>query len=188
MIISLRGTNGSGKSTLVRRLMMCYDEKKEVFSYGRLKPSGYVLTKGTRKLYIPGHYEIANGGVDTLKDLDEAYDLIAAYDGIGYDVIYEGKNMSDGVKRVRMNFKPEQVTLIAISTPVQECVASVRARGHRIKEETIMKLADKVAKNMIVFEALGFQTYELTRDEALAKCRELLLEKEQDNDSSGDAE
>jgi hypothetical protein len=82
--------------------------------------------------------------------------------------------MQDGVKRVREKFSTEQITLIHIKHPVEDCIASVRDRGHRIKEETIRKIEIKIETNMRQFRDLGYTTYELDRASALNKVRAIL--------------
>lgn len=181
-IISLRGTNGAGKSTIVRAIMKLYDQKRENMVMWRRKPLSYVLGKlrsedgaivMREELFIPGHYEIANGGVDTLADLDSAYDLIREAYEQKYNVLYEGKNMSDSVNRLA-EFPKTDVAVIVVDHPVDECIASVRARGHSIKEETIRRLHTKVNNDALKFIELGFQVHRLNREQALAHVRELL--------------
>ncbi len=171
MIISLRGTNGAGKSTIVRTLMKDYPERHEIRMIGRRKPIGYRLSHpGLKDVFVPGHYEIANGGIDTLRDLEEAYDMIEEYDKIGCHVIYEGKNTSDGTARIR-RFTKEQVIVVVITHPVEACIASVRARGHSIREETIHRVSRKVLNDAGELAHEGFSVFRLNRQDALEKCR-----------------
>jgi len=66
-VIQIRGTSGSGKSTLVRQVMGLYYEKQPLFKRGRKQPIGYILTHpDTPSLFVPGHYESACGGLDTI--------------------------------------------------------------------------------------------------------------------------
>ncbi len=179
MIISLRGTNGCGKTHLVRQIMGSYDVRREIRKPGRRHPVGYELDSTTtpiRPLLIPGHYEptTPNGGIDTLGSLDEAYDMIWEHCDLGHHVLYEGKNMSDGVSRLTNMFDPEQARVVVISHPVEECVAAVRARGHRIKQETIVKIALKTLKDAARFEEMGYSVSRLSREKALDKVREIL--------------
>ena len=174
MIISLRGTNGSGKSTLVRALMNEYYQKIEISLEGRRKPIGYRLTALDKpELFIPGHYEIANGGIDTLRDLDVAYEMIWHSAVMKRHVVYEGKNMTDGTARF-MRFPRELAVVIVINHPVEDCIASVRARGHRIKEKTIEYIARKVMIDAEKFQENGFTVHYLSRELALAKCKSIL--------------
>lgn len=172
VIISLRGTNGAGKSTIVRTLMerLGVDNREEIRVHWRRKPLGYLYRDAvTSGLFIPGHYEIANGGVDTVESLESAYDLIRLYSGRGFNVIYEGKNMSDGPKWVRL-IDPSEITLVHVELPVEDCIAAVRARGHSIKEETIRRLFDKTIKDMATLESEGYRVYRGDRKSCLEFC------------------
>lgn len=153
-----------------------YDRKEPMMACGRRKPWGYRLYKSgrPRQLFIPGHYEIANGGIDTLSNLDEAYDLICAFHGDGYDVLYEGKNMSDGVTRVLDRIPPHIITIIHVAHPVDDCIASVRQRGHSIQEKTIHSIRRKVENSMQEFHLRGYNTHTLQRGAALDMVRSLL--------------
>lgn len=171
MIISLRGTNGAGKSHLVRELMRSYDQILPVMSDGRRRPlgydcaiTGYLASAHCRttvaRLWIVGHYEIANGGIDTLGSLDEAYAEIASRH-LPTDscrkprhVIYEGKNLSDGPGRLLDLAKSADVRVVHLDTPLEECVASVRARGHKIREETIARLHEKSRRDVEHFRQI----------------------------------
>lgn len=178
-VVLLRGTNGAGKSTLVRAIMKMYDECIPMERPGRRRPLGYhcyTNSGSPHQLFIPGHYEIANGGIDTLKDLDEVYDLIwQAYDN-GYSVLFEGKNMQDGTVSLRATqlFDAEQLAFVHIDTSVDECIYAVRQRGHLIAEKTIRSIAKRIP---LVTDGLimsGYECYSLSREKALAKVKELL--------------
>jgi len=152
MIISIRGTNGAGKSTLVRNVMRHYVEVQPDYRVGRRKPVGYLLDK---KLFVIGHYEIANGGIDTLKTLDEAYALAQEYAIKGYDVLMEGKNLSDTPRRLLALRNLTKIRVVTLSPALEHCVVSVRKRGHSISEETISKLHSKSRRDHYEFEKLG---------------------------------
>lgn len=174
MIISLRGTSGSGKSHLVRRIVALYSQHRAKFQDGRMKPL-YELhgrNREGRVLVTPGHYEIANGGIDTLSSLDDAYRIAKWGHAQGHDVLMEGKNMSDGVKFVdELHTIGTDVRVVVLMTPVEECVASVRARGHRIAATSIEKTARKIAQDALKFLC---PVHLCTRDEAYDLVREWL--------------
>ena len=179
MIIALRGTNGAGKSTLVRAVMKFYDECIPKERPGRRRPLGYYCYTNReipRQLYIPGHYEIANGGIDTLGSLEDAYSLIAEANAAGYHVLFEGKNMQDGssIDIATTLFTKEEITFVHVNHPVDDCIASVRQRGHSIKEETIRSIAARVEKNNEVLRREHYACHSLSREDALAKVKELL--------------
>lgn len=179
MIISLRGTNGSGKSTIVREIMRGYPRSIKIEYPGRRRPRGYLCQTGKvsdlRSLFVPGHYEIANGGVDTLSSLDEAYDLIERHAELGCHVLYEGKNMSDGVGRLlALRRAGYPVAVALIDEPVRKCVAAVRSRGHKIKRETIEKLHRKSHSQMATFQKEKIECFTGPRDQVLEQVRRWL--------------
>src|SRR6266576_2151350 len=154
MIISLRGTSGSGKSHLVRQVTNRYERHREWHKLGRVKP--YYVVHGRnprgRCLVVPGHYEIANGGVDTLKTLDDAYSIAQWAARQEFDVLMEGKNMSDGVGHVNgLMCEKFDVRVVHIDEPIEQCVQSVRARGHSISEHSIQRTDAKVKRDMEKF-------------------------------------
>lgn len=178
MIINLRGTNGSGKSTIVRSVMSLFGDRVRFavqYDPPKKRPIGYEFPSGCRHLFVVGHYEIANGGVDTLPSLDAAYDLVRRYDDRGYDVLYEGKNMSDGTRRVsQLIGDGRDVRVVLIEHSLGECVAAVRQRGHSISEKTIERLYHKSRREILMLERAGVKTWTLPRDETLGQVREWL--------------
>lgn len=154
MIISLRATSGGGKSHLVRRVTSLYQKHRSVYTDGRLKPLYEVHGRNPagRCLVTPGHYLIANGGIDTLKDLDKAYHIARWGADSQHDVLMEGKNMSDGVQRVNELVDAEyDVRVVVINTPVGICIKSVRDRGHKIAEKSIERTHAKVMRDAVNF-------------------------------------
>lgn len=176
MIISLRGPSGAGKSTLARAVFMQYARHKAVHTPGRAKPL-YVMhgDSTARVLVVPGHYEIGNGGVDTLGTLDDAYHIARWADNSRYDVLMEGKCMSDGTRHV-LELKDEKrdVRVVCLNVDLEECIASVRARGHNISGQSIAKTARKVANNMEEFKCRGIQTFSGSRQQCLEEVRRWL--------------
>jgi len=178
MIISLRGTNGAGKSTLVRKIMKLYDVEHHAYEEGRKKPLSTLLRRNSSfafELMVPGHYEIANGGVDTLPSLDKAYTMIELAHETGVHVLYEGKNMSDGPQRlIEMHEKGWPVAAVIIKITNGEAEKSVRKRGHKIKLGTIVSLNDKMTRQVETFRKAGVPVWHLSRASALKKVKELL--------------
>ncbi len=154
MIISLRGTSGSGKSTVVRNVVSHYERHRDMHVVGRIKP--YYVIHGRnpqgRCLVVPGHYLIANGGVDTLRSLSEAYTIARWADACGHDVLMEGKNMSDGVHHVsELQRERRDVRVVHVDMQIEECISSVQDRGHLISEASIRKTDAKVRRDMEKF-------------------------------------
>ena len=121
---------------------------------------------------VPGHYDIANGGVDTLKTLDEAYKLAEEFAAKDYDVLMEGKCMSDGPPHaLNLHYKKLDVRVVHINEPLAKCIASVRKRGHNIAEHSIEKTHDKILKDIS-----QFRTFKLphVRQERRAECYEII--------------
>jgi hypothetical protein len=84
--------------------------------------------------------------------------------------------MSDGLAHVLNRFPPHHaITIVHVAHPVEQCVESVRQRGHRIQEKTIVSIRRKVDKQMEEFSARSYHAITLDRESALAKVKELLL-------------
>ena len=174
MIISLRGTSGSGKSHLVRDVVARYGRTRLVYRPGRKRPyySIHGRSPSGNCLIVPGHYEIANGGVDTLDSLDLAY-AIARWGGrCRHDVLMEGKNMSDGTYQLEHMVSEElDCRVVHLDVEIELCISSVRERGHRISEASIRKTDAKVRRDMGRFTC---RTFSGDRAQCLATVLEWL--------------
>lgn len=174
MIISLRGASGSGKSTLARTIFMQYQRHRLRYEEGRKKPY-YVIhgRDGVTNLVVPGHYEIDNGGVDTLRSLDAAYNIARWADtAMRYHVLMEGKCMSDGTTHVTaLKLEKRDVRVVQLNVPISVCEASVQKRGHKIAQASIIKTSRKVAANMETFRCMNIPTFSGSRDECLSQVQ-----------------
>jgi ABC-type dipeptide/oligopeptide/nickel transport system ATPase component len=159
VIISVRGASGSGKSHLAREIMALYKTGRAVSVPDRRQPLFYIFERadGGRPLGVIGHYEIANGGVDTLTNLDQAYAIARGIERDGeVDVLMEGKCMSDGAPHVlSMMQEGRDVRVAHIVIPIEQCVASVRERGHQIKESSIAKTHGRVERSIAAMRRAG---------------------------------
>lgn len=180
MIVSIRGASGAGKTTLARALHASPQLRPPVpqFVCGRRKPLYYIQARddlaGTPLVSI-GHYEIVNGGMDTIDDLDAAYEVIEERARAGCDVLYEGKTMTDGVARmVALRRAGHDVRVLHLATPVAECIRSVRARGHTIAEDSIRKMHERVFRLVRDAEAMGVRVYRGNREACLMEAKEWL--------------
>lgn len=176
MIISLRGTSGSGKSTLVRKITALYaNGGTPFFVDGRRKAYYTIWTREGglgAPLMVPGHYDIPNGGVDTLNTLDEAYGLAEQFSKQGHDVLMEGKCMSDGPPHAMgLHRKGYDIRVVHICESLNKCVASVRKRGHNIAEGSIQKTHDKVLRDVQSFRTLGMTH---VRQEQREECLKII--------------
>jgi thymidylate kinase len=176
VIINLRGTNGAGKSTIVHSILHCYDTittiKYPADRGRKRRPLGYICARDTHRLFIPGHYEIANGGIDTIQDLNYVYELIFYHHKCGANVIYEGMNWSDSIERIiKMHEAGLDIRVIFIDLSAEECVAAVRHRGHRIDEKTIHRLHNKSNVEYKKLTRLEIPCHLLPRKEALEQVK-----------------
>ncbi len=179
MIISLRGTSGSGKSSLVRSITSHYEGGGVPFYVDGRKNCYYTIwTRPGGKgpsLMVPGHYNIANGGIDTLKTLDEAYALAREFDDRGHDVLMEGKNMSDGTRRLlALHAERRDARVVHLDVSPARCLESVRARGHDIALFSIRKTYEKCKRDMRKFQAADVTTYSGSRPQTNDRVREWL--------------
>lgn len=164
MIINLRGTNGSGKSTVVTRIMEKYGVSVPIFINGRKRPLGYIVSpRGSLgqfpSLYIPGHYETVCGGCDTLKTVDQVYNLVNKASSQGLHVLYEGIMVGDDVKRAVTLSKITELHVILLITPI----AHLDNFEPSDPKNTINRL-----------QSAGVKVHRLDRESAFLKCRELL--------------
>lgn len=178
MIISLRGASGSGKSTLTRRITAMYDSDHEpIYVDGRRRAYYTVHRRSAgRSLLVPGHYDIANGGMDTLDDLDEIYGMALNADSDGHDVLMEGKCMTDGRRhalrlheQLRSDFR-----VVHIDLPLRSCVGAVRQRGHHIAEHSIARTREKILRDVGHLRACGVSVFQGNRAECLETVKRYL--------------
>jgi len=174
MIISLRGTSGCGKSMLVRTIIDMYEMHRDHYTEGRKKPfyTEHGRNPKGKVVVTPGHYQIANGGMDTLKKLDDGYRIARWAALMKHDVLMEGKNMSDGASRANALLDEGfDIRLVFINEPLEKCIASVRKRGHTIDEKSIEKTLKKVRRVMTEFDG---KMYTGNRKQCLEVVKEWL--------------
>jgi len=181
IIINLRGTSGSGKSTVVRRLMDRYPDRLPNQEPDRRQPISYFCRRpGGRTLYVPGHYETACGGCDTIKTPDKVYALIEQALGQNMDVIYEGIIVQDDTRRLLELNARHPVTVIELSTSIVECLAGIQARRDErgderpLNDKNTVDRAVRVHKTCQKLRGMGLEIPYLSRDEAFGYCEGLL--------------
>lgn len=184
MIITVRGTFGTGKTTFARRVIELYKQKASVRIAGRRQPLYYSLSNGpSSQLFVLGHYNSPCGGADTLKTLDQTFDLTRHLYASGH-VFFEGALLSSEFNRTNqlgLDYGKENVHVIMLDVPVERCIAQVqqrRAEKGNDKELNPKNLLAKrqgtesVQRKLAAWGNVG--CYTLSFDEAFIKVRELL--------------
>jgi shikimate kinase len=130
MIIRIMGTSGCGKTTLVSRLMAegsdvgpWYDEEI------RKVPLGHVVGP----TFIVGYYHGTVGGCDNLpailRDRARFFEQWLPALHLHYrHVLYEGVIFGDEVVRTSKLARTHESVVVYMTTPLEECIASIRAR------------------------------------------------------------
>lgn len=189
--INIRGTGGSGKSTLVQNIMALYPDKVERHIEGRKRPIAYIRKgPGLTPLFVPGHYETACGGCDTVKTTDQVYDLVreGLQLGTGGNVLYEGIMVMDDVRRAveldtwmrAWNLPAGRLHVIALTTPIEDCLAAIRdrraARGDEkpLNEKNTRDRAKRMLSGLARLKDAGVVVEKMDRDAAFLRVRELL--------------
>lgn len=188
MIINVRGTSGSGKSTLIKAVMELYKGPKlRLKREGRKQPTGYLLMKAEgdkRGLFIPGHYEVACGGCDTLSGYEESYSMIREADTQGHDVLYEGLLISGEAQRpIDLHTEGRDIRVVVLTTSIDECIASINARRQEkrgpdappVKEKNTRAKARAVELAVKRMTEAGIQCIPADRAAALDLVRSLLV-------------
>lgn len=185
MIINIRGTGGSGKSTLVRTIMDSYESREGVFVEGRRRPIGYLLqrSKGNHPLWVVGHYETACGGGDTISKPSEVFSSAEEYAGRNCDVLFEGIiSQDDTTRTVELHRKfPGQLVVLFLTTPLSDCLVGIQSRRDErgddrpLNPKNTANRVNGLVKRGAKLKDAGVSVLRVSRDEALAFCREKLL-------------
>lgn len=134
-IINVRGTSGSGKSTVVNRVMAMYLVRSPVYIAERRQPLLYHCLSGNnyyKPLSVLGHYEIAGGGCDNIKRVEDVYKMVRT-EMKDQAVLFEGLMCSEDQKWAN-KFMDEGNTMniFHLSTDIEVCLASIRERRARV--------------------------------------------------------
>jgi len=184
MNINLRGTGGAGKSHIVRIVMGLYDHVEKIFQRGRRQPIGYRCDRTDgNSLWVVGHYETPCGGCDTITKPDDVYHEVRLAALGEYDVLFEGIIIQDDTRRIIELAAEYPTRVIALSTPVDECLRSIaRRRDERGDARPLNPLnttnrAKRQVSIMEKLKAAGLDAQWLSREAALAAVlKELHLE------------
>lgn len=170
MIVQLRGTSGSGKSTVARAVMEKCGVEWAVTVAGRKRPLYYVLKNGARVL---GHYETPCGGCDTIKTLDEMFELALGADN---GVLMEGLLLTGETKRtLKAAAAGVPLCVVLLSTPVEICLDRIRGRRLRRSEFRPLNPKNTLARAKVAevaarrLEADGVPVHRLSGEAALEK-------------------
>lgn len=131
MIVNIRGTSGAGKSTLVRAVMSHYASTHPHYVEKRKQPIGYTLHHhySGKSLYVPGHYETACGGCDTIKTLDQIFGAVREADSGKINVLFEGMLLCSDTKRIiELAREVPETIIISLTTPIEQCCNNIRKR------------------------------------------------------------
>lgn len=192
MIINISGTSGTGKSTLVRQVMKTYDKCEPFMIEGRKRPMGYVCRSNGifNSLFIPGHYETACGGCDTLSMFPNFMDFL--YDMIrkahtrrlheeGQHVMYEGLLVESDVRRaVETHNLGHEMKVIHLDVTLEECFRSIaerRARKGKLKPVARKHTEDRyrsVRRRQLRLSAAGIDAKFYSREKAYEAVRNVL--------------
>jgi hypothetical protein len=185
-IINIRGTSGSGKSTLARRIMALYANRVPNYAPGRRQPISYLLSgPGLRTLFVLGHYEVEGGGADNVPRRDVAFAMLQEAVDLGGDVLWEGVVYSDEVTRTvalcqRGVALGQELRVILLTTPVEQCLADIRARRERagnvrpLNESNTRGRVAAIQRACVRLAQSGVPVERLGREEAFLRCAELL--------------
>lgn len=193
--INIRGTGGSGKSTLVKRIMERYPNHANILEEKRRRPMATVHwfdnlnSKSPGRplgLLVPGHYETACGGCDTVKTVDKVYELIRASSlGDGNNTLYEGIMVMDDVTRA-VKFDQDlkkaggRLVVISLTTSIEECIASIKKRREAggnekpLNEKNTRDRMKRQENSLHRLKQAGVELLKLDREAAFEKACELL--------------
>lgn len=181
MIVNLRGTSGAGKSTIVRAVMKRYSCEANYVD-GRRRPLFYVGHRPEEhRLLVPGHYETACGGCDTIRTPDEVYELVrwGALEQ-GMDVLFEGIMVQDEIRRCAEVSQLHPTLVIGLDVPIEECLASVQrrrdARGDArpLNPKNTVARATSLERTYHRLVGLGVKVERHGREAALSRVLEVL--------------
>lgn len=199
MIINISGTGGAGKSWLVTHIMDQYEEKIPRFVEGRKRPICYIMKKPKNgrnpdnSLMIPGHYETACGGVDTLAMfkplLDFVYGMIRSSHSETRSVMYEGMLIESDVRRCReLHEDGLPIRVLSLDTSLSECMDSILIRRRRKDPDAgpcdikNIELRWRQCRRRVErLRETGVDARMISRKAALDECMEVLFSKPEHN-------
>lgn len=182
-IINVRGTSGSGKSTVVRKIMAMAPSKDTGYQTDgrRRQPLWYTLKFPSFNIVIPGHYETACGGCDTLKTYDHLFEIIRSAHSCGMHVLFEGLLVAHDKKRTLelwdwLKRDPAQLQVLELTDPLEVCLESVeKRRASRanppkapFNPANTSRRYGEVQRSCVILEGEGIPIHRYPRDAAPA--------------------
>jgi hypothetical protein len=154
------------------------------YQENRKRPLFYNLPRNdahVSRLIVPGHYETPTGGTDTLKTVDQTYELVRSGAAGGNHVLFEGIMAGDDVTRTTQLAREFPFSVIALDTPIEECLAGIRARREakgnekELDPKNTVSRADRLRRSMVPrLKDNGVNVKWLKREEAFAEVCRLL--------------
>lgn len=167
MIVFIIGGHGSGKTTLVRSVMK---NMRPIEHKDRKYPLGYV----DDKKFVVGHYEIKNGGADTVRPLDFLKKTIETYARQGKHVIVDGIGQAGIDKYVGPLIVKHGGAVLHLTTSVEDCAKGIKARGHKLSLPGVQRGHARAAGLARRLAVMGCNVLPVTRTMAPRKLKELL--------------
>ena len=142
------------------------------------------------EMCIRDSYEIECGGMDTLPRLSEAMpDVLVEHELRDRDVLMEGLLASEDVRHLlalreklalREEGRPEQIVVIHLTTPLEDCIKSIQERRARrgdprpLNEKNTRARVTTIARACARLRTAGVTVEDHDRTSALVRVRSLL--------------
>lgn len=165
-VVFVIGGHGSGKTTAVRAIMGT--DMTPIMRPGRKHPLGY----HDKRKFVLGHYAVKMGGADTVRPLRYLHSTCHRW-ALDHHVVLEGIGQAGIAEWVMRLLASHGGAVLHITTPLEVCIASVRARGHTLSDEGVRVgyvRAYNIARKM---EERGFTVHRETRDTIVSTLRRL---------------
>jgi len=181
-IVNISGTSGSGKSTVVRKLLEASRFGTKIIKAN--KDMGRIIYVGDQPVFVAGRYGVHDtAGCDCVKDVEFWYNTIYEM-AERHNVVYEGlfvMNHMRGIDLVKKIRGRATMHVINLTTPFEVCIAGINERRARRNQPEFTGDLDNLKghttrANNFAFKLrqLGAQVYNLDRDAAVTKLKELV--------------
>lgn len=157
-----------------------YAVKLEGHAEGRKQPLYYHLSQyepnPTNCLVTLGHYETPCGGCDTITSPDKVYELVNKFAGEGDHILFEGIIIGDDVTRAVETSKKFPFRVIALNTPMDECLKGIQARRDErgddrpLDPKNTLSRNDRLKRIMARLKDANVNAKWMNREEAFQEC------------------